>query len=65
MKKFNPMNYDYLCSECALAHYAEWPEGHQATCHEGDCEFCGKFTGVCHVTDWHWRGSKQPGRREL
>lgn len=64
MKKFNPKDFQYICSQCAAENRATWPEGHQATHHWGKCDVCESYSGLCHVTDWEWPG-KQPGLREL
>lgn len=45
-----------ICGECARNARAQWPQGHVATFHEGECRECGKVTAVCATSDWDWSG---------
>lgn len=49
-----------ICSDCAKANGAAWPEGHLATWWNGLCDACGGIVGVCDVSDWNWPKDKKP-----
>ena len=49
-----------ICSECAKANGAMWPEGHCATFWSGKCQVCGQETSLCDVSDWNWPKGKRP-----
>jgi len=49
-----------ICSDCAGANGATWPDGHCATIWNGTCEACNKATAVCDVSDWNWPRGKKP-----
>lgn len=51
-KRHDP--YDYICHQCAQADGANWPEGHVATSHMGECCSCHDMKNVCAVSDWRW-----------
>ena len=57
----------YICRECAESYKDSWPEGHAATCHEGECLMCEEVTAVCHTTDWDFplRKKLRPMEREV
>ena len=45
---------NYICGKCAEKNRGKWPEGHVATFHTGDCDWCGLSKGLAHVSDWNW-----------
>jgi len=49
-----------ICSECAKANHATWPEGHLATFWNGTCQICNKSRAVCEVSDWNWPVGGRP-----
>lgn len=55
-----------ICSPCALARGAEWPQGHLATFWNGECQFCFQQAACCCTTDWNWPGlDRLRSRREF
>lgn len=42
----------YLCGYCAEDLGGNWPDGHVATLHHGECDVCAQEWTLAHVHDW-------------
>lgn len=49
-----------ICSECAKANGATWPDGHVATFWTQNCDVCHEEKGICDVSDWNWPKGRRP-----
>ena len=52
IKRFEDLGY--LCGKCARENGGDWPEGHCATWHRGECNQCKAGADLCHWSDWNW-----------
>ena len=52
----NKIEYpQYICFKCghaALKKAGKEPRDQEVTCHESECDACGKTGSVCHVRNW-------------
>lgn len=55
----------WVCTPCAKAAGAKWPEGHVATFHQDQCGVCLKITEVTQPRDWGYPKFKMPGRIQV
>ena len=51
-----------VCSECAKAHGAVWPEGHVCGWWYLACDVCGETKHCTAPRDWKWPGERLSAR---
>jgi hypothetical protein len=54
-----------ICSDCAQALGATWPQGHCATWWEGTCDVCQTEKPCSARTDWDWKNKQLSRNREF
>lgn len=54
-----------ICSDCAEANGATWPEGHAATCSQMPCDVCGEDKFCAARNDWDWPDKRLSSNREI
>jgi rubrerythrin len=54
----------YICRVCAHTRGGDWPKGHAATWHEGECPYCGAVAYLANIGDWNWPDGKKRGMRD-
>ena len=61
----NDFHSEYICTDCAEERGGRWPEGHAATWHEGECEYCHTpEVALSNIGDWNWPDKRKRGMRD-